>query len=415
MHAVFVVPRFYPYPGGYESYIRWVAQRLRADGHKATIFTTTAYELESFWLRGFRTLPPGREVVDGVEVIRLPISYRRWSRRAARLLGLLPYWRWQAQFARPSFHVVGLSERLRGLRQVDVIHVGPLPYNRLLYQGIREARRRGCRVIATPCTHFGEESNRQVARHYTQPFQIEMLNQCDAVLALTAMERDRLREAGVAEGKLAVTGAGIEPGEVTGGNGARFRAKYSIGGSILLHLGTKAADKGSITVVQAMQKLGAAAADATLVMVGSSLREFEDFLQRQPADNCRLLNLSYVSAEEKRDLLAATTVLVHPSRVESFGLVYLEAWANAKPVIAADTPVTREVIQAGVDGLLVPFGDSSSLAGAMQKLLGNSELRRTMGLNGQKKLQTQFSSSAALDRIYRFFHTEPREVAPTGV
>lgn len=415
MHAVFVLPRFHPYPGGYENYVRWVAQRVHQGGHSVTVLTTTAYDLESFWLPGFRTLPAGRENVAGIEVVRLPISYARWSRRAGRLLGLLPYWRWQAQFARPSFQVVGLSQQLHRLAKVDVIHVGPLPYNRLLYQGIREARRRGCRIIATPCTHFGEESNRLVARHYTRPFQIALLNHCDAVLALTSMERDRLLQAGVAGYKLAATGAGIDPGEVTGGNGARFREKHGIGGPVVLHLGTKAPDKGSITVVLAMQQLWAAGIDACLVMAGSSVREFDNFLPRQQIDPHRLLNLSYVSAEERRDLLAATTVLVHPSRVESLGLVYLEAWANAKPVIGADTPVSHEVIDAGVDGLLVPFGDPAALAGAIQQLLNNPQLRHDMGLNGQKKVQTRFSSSAALDRIYAFFQAQPTEVAQTAV
>ncbi len=414
MHAVFVLPRFHPYPGGYENYTLWLARRLRAAGDSVTVLTTTAYDLESFWLPGLRTLPAGSEDLEGINITRLPISYARWARRAGRILGLVPYWRWQAQFARPSFHVLGLSQHLRSLPDVGVIHVGPLPYNRLLYQGIREARRRRCRVIVTPCTHFGEESNRAVAKHYTQPFQIELLNQCDAVLALTGMERTRLVQAGVAEHKVAATGAGIDTGEVTGGNAARFREKYNLDGPLLLHLGTKARNKGSITVVEAMQRVWAAGSEASLVMVGSSLSEFDDFLRTQKIPASKLLNLGFVSAEEKRDLLAATTALIHPSRVESLGLVYLEAWANGKPVVAADTPVSREVIDDGVDGLLLPFGDSAALAAAIVSLLTDQQRRESLGLNGEKKLRNRFSSRAALDRIYPFFHPQP-EAATTTV
>lgn len=415
MHAVFVLPRFYPYPGGYENYALWLARRLREAGDSVSVLTTTAYDLESFWLPGFRTLPSGSEVVDGIKVIRLPISYARWSRRAGRLLGFLPYWRWKAQFARPSFQVPGLSGHLRDLDRVDVIHVGPLPYNRLLYQGIQEGRRRNCRVIATPCTHFGEEDNRQVAQHYTRPFQIELLNQCDKVLTLTGMERDRLVAAGVAASRVVSTGAGIDIDEVTGGDGRRFREKHKIDGPLLLHLGTKAPDKGSITVVQAMQLLWAEGSQAWLVMAGSSVSQFDEFLRGRQIGPERLLNLSYVSAEEKRDLLAAATLLVHPSRVESLGLVYLEAWANAKPVVAADTPVSREVIESEKDGLLVHFGDVPALAASLRRLLQDPQLRDRLGGNGQKKAQNRFSSRAALDRIYPYFQAQAAEVAKTAV
>jgi len=174
----------------------------------------------------------------------------------------------------------------------------------------------------------------------------------------------------------------------------------------VLHLGTKARDKGSITVLEAMQQLWASGSQASLVMAGSSLSEFDHFLRNQHVRPGRLLNLSFVSDEEKRDLLAATNILVHPSRVESLGLVYLEAWANAKPVIAANTPVSREVVAGENDGLLVPFGDSAALAGAIQRLLQNQQLCEFLGRNGQKKVQNRFSSRAALDRIYPFFQAQ---------
>ena len=403
MHAVFVVPRFYPYPGGYETYVLHLARYLRGAGHQVTVVTTTAYDLESFWLEGFRTLPPGQEEVDGIEVMRLAIATARWPRRAGRLLGLLPDWKLKAQFAPPSFAVPGLSARLRQFANIDALHVGPLPYNRLMYAGWREGRRRGARVLATPCTHFGEDQNRVVAQHYTQGFQIALLNACDCVLTLTHSERERLRQAGVGEQKLFATGAGIDADEVTGGDAERVRQKYGIDGPLVLHLGTKAPDKGSITVLEAMRQLWAEGRKTWLAMVGSSMSEFDSYLRSHPVPCNRLLNLGVVPPGEKRDLLAAASLLVHPSRVESLGLVYLEAWANGKPVIAADTAVSREVITGGQDGLLVPFGDAAGLAHAMWRLLEDPRLREAMGAAGKLKVQAQFSSVAAANRIYPLF------------
>ena len=49
--------------------------------------------------------------------------------------------------------------------------------------------------------------------------------------------------------------------------------------------------------------------------------------------------------------------MLMPSRSDAYGISYLEAWASKKPVIGADTPVMREVIQHEKDGLLVKFDD----------------------------------------------------------
>jgi glycosyltransferase involved in cell wall biosynthesis len=311
-------------------------------------------------------------------------------------------------FARPSFAVPGLTSTLQREPRIDAIHIGPLPYNRLMYEGLREGRRRGVRVIATPCTHFGEDQGRAVARYYTRRYQIELLNRCDVVLALTDVERERLIGAGVSADRVTTTGAGIDADAVAGGDASAFCIAYGITDPVVLHIGTKAFEKGTMTVVDAMQRLWAAGSKAWLVLAGNSTTEFDNYLSRQ-RHLPRLLNLGTIPDAEKRDLLAATTLLAHPSRVESLGLVYLEAWANGKPVIAADTPVSREVVAPESDGLVVPFGDADALSAAIGRLLADARLRLAMGSAGQRKVQNRFSWKAAADRIYPFFRVQPRE------
>jgi glycosyltransferase involved in cell wall biosynthesis len=410
MHAVFIVPRFHPCTGGYESYVLWLARHLRERGDSVKVITTTAYDLESFWLPGYRSLPPGTENLEGIEVVRLAVSYARWSRRLGRVLGFLPDWRLRSLFARPSFTVPHLTSQLRRENNIDVIHVGPLPYNRLMYEGLSEGRRRGVRVISTPCTHFGEDRCRAVAKYYTRPFQIELLNHCDAVLALTNVERERLIRAGVSATRVKVTGAGIDADAVTRGDASAFSRAHGINGPLIVQIGTKAFEKGTMTVIEAMQLLWAAGSDACLALVGNSTSEFDDYFSTCQVRPPRLLNLGTISDNEKRDLLAAASLLAHPSRVESLGLVYLEAWANGKPVIAADTAVSREVIAAETDGVLVPFGDAYALSVAISRLLADPGLRLAMGDAGQRKVQNRFSWKAAADRIYPFFRMQHSEV-----
>jgi glycosyltransferase involved in cell wall biosynthesis len=146
-------------------------------------------------------------------------------------------------------------------------------------------------------------------------------------------------------------------------------------------------------------------------MAGPSLSVFDEYLSAN-ATNCpRLVNLPPFEDELKRDLLAAADLVAQPSRVESLGLVVLEAWANRKPVIAADIAVSRELVNSTEGGMLVPFGDSVRLAEAIEHLLAEPELRQQMGLRGQKKALSEYRSGDVFQRNAREFEQTVAEHA----
>lgn len=383
MHVAFVLPRFFPYRGGYENSLLALSKFLVQRGHRVTVFTTVANDLEAFWLPDFRTFPEGEISIDGVIVRRFPICYKVLRRRATRLLGMMPYWRWKAQYWTPSFRIPGLPEALRAV-DADLFHIGPLPYTNFMYAGLHAAEIHNVPVIATPCTHLGEDENDEVARHYARPYQIDLLKRCAKVICMTRTEMLRLEEFGVTSEKL-VVGHGIDLQTAIGGNPEYLREKYGIEGPVVLHLGMKAFEKGSVTVVEAMKILWSKGSNAWLVMTGPSLSAFDEWVATSAQDCLRFLNLPPFADADKRDFLASATVVAQPSRVESLGLVLLEAWANQKPVIAADIAVSRELVTDSGGGAIVPFGKAQPLAAEIERMLGNPGLRQTMGLGGQKK------------------------------
>ena len=383
MKAVFVLPRFYPYRGGYENSMLAIARCLVGRGHRVTVFTTIADDLESLWLPDYKTFPAEDFVIEGVSVRRFPIGYNRIRRRATRFVGLLPNWRWKAQFWTPGFRVPGLNAALRNI-DADVFHVGPLPYNNLMYAGLQAGEFRHVPVIATPCAHLGEAKSDVVVRHYLRPHQIALLRHCDQVLCMTEVEREHLERRGVPAARLATIGLGIDLQLATGGNPKLIQRRHKIDGPIVLHLGAKAFEKGSVTLVEAMKKSWAQGSNAWLVMAGPSLSAFDEYLSSQAQPLPRLVNLPAFADGDKQDLLAAATVVAQPSRVESLGLVVIEAWANAKPVVAADIEVSRKLVEASGAGVVAPFGDSAALAKEIQKLLDDPQLCLAMGLRGQK-------------------------------
>jgi len=84
--------------------------------------------------------------------------------------------------------------------------------------------------------------------------------------------------------------------------------------------------------------------------------------------------------------LAEGDLFVLSSRVEGFPNALVEAMAVGLPVIATDVGAVTEIVRPGVDGTIVRPGDERVLASAMDRLMGDGELRREMGFRGRDVL-----------------------------
>jgi len=90
-------------------------------------------------------------------------------------------------------------------------------------------------------------------------------------------------------------------------------------------------------------------------------------------------------------VLAASDVFALPSFQEPFGLVFLEAMAMKKPVVALDSGGAPEVIERGRTGLLSAPRDLDALAGNLLALIRDPALRARMGEEGRAAVQARFS------------------------
>ena len=91
------------------------------------------------------------------------------------------------------------------------------------------------------------------------------------------------------------------------------------------------------------------------------------------------------------ELLAACDVFALPSFEEPFGLVFAEAMAMKRPVVALANGGTPEVVEHGKCGLLSPPGDIDALAANLIRLLDNPELRTQFGEHGRLRVEQHFT------------------------
>ena len=94
------------------------------------------------------------------------------------------------------------------------------------------------------------------------------------------------------------------------------------------------------------------------------------------------------------DLYAAMDLFVLPSYREGVPRAAMEAAAMGLPIVATNIRGCREVVDDGVNGLLVPVGSPGSLAAAIRKLGEDVELRTGMGLRGRERALERFDAGA---------------------
>jgi glycosyltransferase involved in cell wall biosynthesis len=409
VNAVLVNHRYHPFQGGSEIYIKTVAEWLLSNGVDTRVVTTNAWDLEYFWdPRARPAYAPSRDDVCGIPVRRLEVGHPPLSRYAfpplRRLMGESSR---ASRWAKPFDLAAALLPQVPGL--VEAIVDGPVPdiivTTNLSLEGLATvasatSRTLGARLVVIPFAHVGGVDDAKARRYVSMPHQRGLLRSADLVLTMTDLERCFVEELGVEPFRAVFVGAGIEESAVTGGCAGRFRAKLGSTSPIVAFIGAQAADKGTCDLVEATGLLRWRGVPLELVLIGPELSGFRDWMERSGADGWPWVHrLGVVDEGVKRDLLAAMTLLAVPSRTESFGIVYLEAWANQKPVLGARVGAVTEVVDHGTDGFLVPFGDPAAIANAIGDLLADPERRAQMGIAGYRKVQRLYTWDRVLGRI----------------
>lgn len=404
LHLLHLIQRYYPFVGGSELYFGVLSRYFAARGDDVTVYTTDAWDLEHFWAGGRRRVPDDAPAEhEGARIRRFAV--RRppgwWlgypvTRRLMTHLSDLPLPGAGAALRRAGTLSPWVPSLARALREeparFDLVHTANIALESLILTAEDYCRRRDVPLVVTPFVHLGEDHDRRVRKYYSMRHQLAVLHRAAAVVVQTERERRFLAARGVPEDRLHLIGAGVDPDEVAGGDGAAFRACHRIDGPLVATIGTTAYDKGTPHVVEALRALWREGVEATLVLAGPPMAHFLAYFEALPADvraRCRLLG--FISPEEKRDLLAATDVFALPSRTDSFGIVYLENWCYGTPVIGARAGGVPDVIEEGRDGLLVPFADVPALAAALRTLLTDRALAADLGARGRAKVHERYT------------------------
>ncbi len=264
---------------------------------------------------------------------------------------------------------------------------------------MRLAKRNRVPFFLTPFLHLGDPTNAndRTRAQYTAPHLRWLLRQADGVFVQTQREYDTALSLGVAASRLVLQGLGVEPRECTGGNRDAARTSWRVLPQTVVvgHLANNSAEKGTIDLLRAAELAWNRGVEFRVVLAGPEMPNFRNFWEKYRYQD-RVVRLGTLSETAKRDFLAGIDSFALPSRSDSFGLVLLEAWANAKPNVVYAAGGPGELVQHGRDGLQAKCGDVNDLANQLCLLLENQSLRESLGAAGLARLASEFDWSDKL-------------------
>lgn len=417
MRILHVTPYYYPAMGGAEVHAKEVSERLARRGHDVTVLAINQVASDSTSRKLENT-----EVINGVMVHRfkpadrLQDLFNRILRlRAARwALGLTISTDRVQMLASGPFTLRAFQLSLRS--NPDVVAVSNWYCGSLPSQICLARRFRRFALVGIPFFHTERSWS-----HFS-PY-LQMLERCDAVVALTEHERNFIEQRSTMN-NVHVVGAGVDPSVFLAADGRQIRERYGIGDAPLVgYVGRMTASKGVATLIQAMKIVWRRSPAVRLLLAGSGLPAGHDsgdevaqaLAGLSDDDRSRVIRVGRFGDGEKASIFEALDLFAMPSTAESFGIAYLEAWACSKAVIGARIGSTRCVIEDGVDGVLVTPGDHVDLAALILRLLADATTLEAMGRAGHSKTMTRFTWDAITDRVEQIYHQlHARNLKQTG-
>jgi glycosyltransferase involved in cell wall biosynthesis len=258
-------------------------------------------------------------------------------------------WRWALL---PAFLASFARAARSASREADLVHAHWLPAG-----AVAIATRRPYVVHL----HGSDVELARRARRLARP----ILRRAEGVVSVSSALAEEARRLGAAE--VVVIPNGVEsPAEV----GEEADPPE------VLYAGRLSPEKGVLDLIEA-------AGDLNLVVAG-------DGPLRDRVPQAR----GFVPPRELARLYQRAAVVACPSHREGFGVVCLEAMAHARPVVASAVGGLLDLVVDGETGILVPPGDVGALRSALERLLGDRELRRRMGEAGRRRAAEHFSWDA---------------------
>ena len=169
---------------------------------------------------------------------------------------------------------------------------------------------------------------------------------------------------------------------------------------VFCFVGRLVKDKGINELVQAFLEINKTYWYARLLLVGPFEQDLDPLLPETKKEIENNKNILYVGFQaDVRPYMSVSNVFVFPSYREGFPNVVMQAGAMELPCIVTDINGCNEIIEEGVNGLIIPPKNKEQLKIKMQLLLDNSSLLNQLKQNARKVITSRYEQQLAWEAL----------------
>jgi glycosyltransferase involved in cell wall biosynthesis len=376
----FVTPRFgAEIVGGAEAVVRDTALGLARRGWEVQVLTTCATSPYT-WAN---ELPEGLQEDSGLLVRRFLNILATSASEEHRVHGNIYY----GQPTTLDEQVTWLNALFRTPGMFDALHRERNDFDAFVFAPYLFWNTTVCmpivadRAVVMPCLHDETYAHLEVMRH--------VLSLPASVWFLSGPEHDLAHSLGPVTPQHSVIGSGLDiPKEYAP---EEFREEYGIDEPFILYLGRREADKGWPWLLDVF------ASTKTRVKMVSAGSGHPDV---PPRLRGRVIDVGYLTTEQRNSALAAAMAYVQPSLMESYSRTTMESWLAGRPVLVRRGSAVVEWHCSRSDGGLV-FANSVELGKHLARFQNNPEAATEMGERGRAYVMENYQWSQVLDRMER--------------
>jgi glycosyltransferase involved in cell wall biosynthesis len=375
MKIAFVIPWFGEnIPGGAENECKAIAENLQKIGIEVEILTTCVKEFLSDWNTDYYH--------EGV-FQENHILVRRFSvrKRDTVLFDSINYKLMQDQKISFEEEEIFIQEMINSDNLYSYILEHGTDYNFFLfipymfgttYYGSQIHPEKS---VLIPCLH--DESYARMTIYK------KMFEKVKGIIFLSDPEKKIATTLFNLKNEQFVLGGGIDPN--ISYDGTRFKEKYQINDDFILYAGRRESGKNvSLLIDYFCRYKNKNLSQLKLILIGSGEVNIPSNYQSD------IIDLGFVSCQDKYDAYAAATVLCQPSVNESFSIVIMESWLCETPVLVhADCAVTRDHCVKSNGGLF--FRNYDEFEECINFYIDNPKIRTIMAENGKLYVNNNYS------------------------